>query len=213
MKHGEKLSSEIRFIDTYSSLVLNKEEALYFKTDHHWTMRGAYYAYVASALEMGFNPLTLEDFTIETVSNEFHGTLYSKANAYKSAPDNIELFIPKKPVQVSVAYENGEISDSLFALEFLEQKDKYALFLSGNHSLMKIETSAETGRKLAVIKDSYAHAFIPFLVSHFDEIHVIDLRYFKKDVRKYMETKGIDELLYLYNLPNFTTDANLLYIK
>ena len=46
-------------------------------------MRGAYYAYVASALEMGFNPLTLEDFTIETVSNEFHGTLYSKANAYK----------------------------------------------------------------------------------------------------------------------------------
>ena len=119
----------------------------------------------------------------------------------------------RKPIQVSVTYENGETSDSLFALEFLEQKDKYALFLGGNHSLVKIETSAGTGRKLAVIKDSYAHAFIPFLVSHFDEIHVIDLRYFKIDVRSYMETKGIDELLYLYNLPNFTTDANLLYIN
>lgn len=206
-------SEEISFIDVYSRLVANKEETLYFKTDHHWTMRGAYFAYVAAAKEIGFHPLAIDDFRIETVSKEFHGTLYSKANAYDAAPDNIELFIPKKPIHISVTYEDGKSSDSLFAKEFLDKKDKYAVFLGGNHSLVKIKTDMKIGRKLLVLKDSYAHAFIPFLANHFDEIHVIDLRYFKQDIRLYLETNNIKELLYQYNLPNFTTDPNLIWLK
>lgn len=209
----QEMGEEIRFMNAYDLLVRHKEEALYFKTDHHWTMRGAYHAYVAAAPKMGYMPLPIDAFTVATVSKAFQGTLYSKASAYDAEPDGIELFIPKEPVQVRVESEDGATSKSLFAMDFLAQKDKYAVFLGGNHSLVKIEATAGTGKRLAVIKDSYAHAFIPFLTNHYDEIHVIDLRYFKLNVQDYMEENGVDEVLFLYNLPNFAEDRNLLWIK
>ncbi|MHA6258298.1 DHHW family protein [Sporosarcina sp. CAU 1771] len=207
------LTKDNLFINVYNSLISHKDEGIYFKTDHHWTMRGAYYAYVDVAKAMGFEPLEIEDFKFEVVSEDFYGTLYSKASAYDAKPDAIELFTPKKSVESKVTYEDGTISDSLFEMGHLKTKDKYAVFLDGNHSLVKIETSAGSGRKLAVVKDSYAHALLPFLANHYDEIHVLDLRYNKMPMRSYLEEHAIEEVLFLYNLPNFTVDTNLLLIQ
>lgn len=206
---NENLSNKIQLLDVYDHLLSAKEQDIYFKTDHHWTTRGAYIAYQAVAKQMNITPLSLKDFDIKIVSKSFHGTLYSKATAYDHEPDEIELFIPKYEPTVDVTYEDGTVSDTLFEMSYLDVKDKYSLFLDGNHSLVKIKTDANRNRKLAVIKDSYAHAFIPLLAKHYDEIHVIDLRYYKESVSSYMADHGLDEMLLLYNLPNFTKDTNL----
>ncbi len=209
----EKLAPVMDVIDVYDTLQSHKNEQLYFKTDHHWTMRGAYLAYREAAEAMGIKPYEEDDFRIETVSENFYGTLHSKVNTIGVEPDKIEVYVPKFETTQTVTYEDGRQSDSLYEWDYLEKKDQYSLFLDGNHALVKIKTGVENGRKLAVVKDSYAHAFIPFLANHFEEIHVLDLRYYHFDVLTYLTDQNISDVLFLYNVANFTKDPNVIWLS
>lgn len=204
--------TSIQFEDVFTNRN-KKREQLYFRTDHHWTMSGAYEAYVETVKSMGITPYLKKDFQVETVSSNFLGTLYSKANAFGITPDYIEVFMPNFPISYHVTYENmTDSSDSLYEYSYLDKKDKYSFFLNGNHSLVKIQTSVKNNRKLLVIKDSYAHAFIPFLVNHFEEIHMVDLRYYHDNVYTYIENYDLKEALFLYNVANFSTDKNMVWL-
>lgn len=209
-----KLVDSITFIDVLEMFHRHKTENLYFRTDHHWTMRGAYYAYYEAAKAMGFNPFEIANFSQRIVSDDFYGTFHSKANLHDIKPDSIEIFQPKFPVSYEVEFKDkGITSESLYEWKHLDTKDKYAVFLDGNHSLLKVTSSIRNGRKLAVVKDSYAHAFIPFLVNHFEEVHVIDLRYNRSNMYNYLEQEGISETLFLYNITNFSTDSNMIWLR
>ena len=209
----EEFTSVMKVIDVFDALKSHNNEQLYFKTDHHWTMRGAYVAYREAAKAMGIKPYEEDDFRIETVSDNFYGTLHSKVNTIGVEPDKIEVYLPKFETTQTVTYEDGRQSDSLYEWDYLEKKDKYSLFLDGNHALVKIKTAVGNGRKLAVVKDSYAHAFIPFLANHFEEIHVLDLRYYHSDVLTYLNDQNISEVLFLYNIANFTKDPNVIWLS
>lgn len=208
-----QIEDSLSFIDVYNTLLSKKNEQIFFRTDHHWTMRGAFYAYEVTAKAMGLTPFKMNDFSIDRVSKDFYGTYYSKANLHDIKPDQIEVFQPKFDVTYSVLYEDGEGSNTLYDWDFLSEKDQYALFLSGNHSLVKINSTVKSGRKLAVIKDSYAHAFIPFLANHFEEIHVLDLRYNHMNIYEYLKENELHEVLFLYNIANFSKDPNLIWLQ
>ncbi|WP_169865103.1 DHHW family protein [Sutcliffiella halmapala] len=209
-----KLTDSIKLIDVLESFRHHKEENLYFRTDHHWTMRGAYYAYAEAAKIIGFKPNEISDFTTSNVSKEFYGTFHSKANLRNVKPDVMEIFQPEFTVSYEVEYkDNQRTTPSLYEWKHLNTKDKYAFFLDGNHSLLTITSTIKNGRKLAVIKDSYAHALIPFLVNHYEEVHVIDLRYNHSNIYDYLAEQGISEVLFLYNIANFSTDSNMIWLK
>lgn len=214
---GDKLNSLMTFINVSDALNQRKNEPIYFKTDHHWTMRGAYYAYEATAKAMGLKPYGINDFNIEEVSDDFYGTFYTKANAPHYKPDKIEVFKPKFDefdVNYHVEYEDvGTSSNSLYEPDYLKKRDQYSYFLNGNHSLVKITSSVKNGQKLMVIKDSYAHAFIPFLANHYEEIHVVDLRYYHLNLYDYLAKNKIENVLFLYNAANFSKDTNMLWLK
>ena len=208
-----QLSPTVTMTQLENLFANNENEQLYFRTDHHWTMLGAYEAYVETVKSMGITPYSKKDFQIETVSSTFRGTLYSKANAFGISPDYIEVFMPTFPIAYRVTYENETVSsDSLYEYSYLDKKDQYSFFLNGNHSLVKIQSSVKNNRKLLVIKDSYAHAFIPFLANHFEEIYVVDLRYYHDSVYTYMKKNGLQETLFLYNVANFSTDKNMIWL-
>ena len=209
----DEWDSVLKVIDVYDALQLRRNDQLYFKTDHHWTTHGAYVAYREAAQAMGIIPYEEDDFRIETVSKDFYGTLHSKANTIGIEPDKIDVYLPKFETTQSVTYEDGRESDSLYEWDYLEKKDKYSLFLDGNHALVNIKTGVKNGRKLAVIKDSYAHAFIPFLANHFEEIHVLDLRYYHANVLTYVNDQNISDVLFLYNVANFTKDPNVIWLS
>ena len=209
----EELASVMDVIDVYDTLKSHNNEQIYFKTDHHWTMRGAYLAYRELAKALGIKPYEKDDFRIETVSENFFGTLHSKTNTIGIEPDKIEVYLPKFDTTQTVTYEDGRQSDSLYEWGYLEKKDKYSLFLDGNHALVTIKTGVSNGRKLAVVKDSYAHALIPFLANHFEEIHVLDLRYYHSDILTYMTEQNISEVLFLYNIANFAKDPNVIWLS
>ncbi|OPY61880.1 MAG: hypothetical protein A4E56_01758 [Pelotomaculum sp. PtaU1.Bin065] len=206
----KQLGPDIRLIDTYPALAAHKQEYIYYKTDHHWTSLGAYYAYREAGRVMDFPALDLNDFNLEPASDNFYGTLYSKSGHRFLQPDSIHLFHPKRELACQVDYINEQrTGNSLYAREHLLQKDQYAVFLDGNHALTRITTLKKTGRKLLIIKDSYANTLVPFLANHYDEIYLIDLRYFNAQLKPYLEQYGFKEILLIYNTLSLAEDSSL----
>jgi hypothetical protein len=213
-KIKESISSDINFIDIYDTLALKKNEYIYYKTDHHWTTLGAYYAYEKLGVEMGFTPNNRDFYNIKKVTEGFYGTLYSKGGFRNIEPDSIELYTPKKDEDIKLwYYDNEKATDSLYKMDNLSKKDKYTVFLDGNHSLIKISTKSDSGKKLVIIKDSYANSLVPFLTDHYSEIYMVDLRFYYDDINEFIKTNGIDDALILYNANTFFEDESISKIS
>ncbi len=210
----DKTKDNLNFVNVYNSLLENKSDYIFFQTDHHWTARGAYYGYKRFLEMEGTKPISIDDFNIETVSDSFYGTYYSKARQNRKIGDRIEIFRPKNNSNIVVDYKDeGRKTDSLYELNRLKEKDKYTVFLDGNHALLTITTDVDNDKELLVIKDSFAHAMLPFLTNHYKTIHVIDPRYYNLSINEYITENNIDTILVLYNLSNFTTDTTISKLK
>ncbi|MGO4792340.1 DHHW family protein [Paenibacillus sp. 2KB_20] len=204
------LHPNLRFIDVFPSLYAERDQPIYYKTDHHWTTKGAYIAYLELCRQMGLTPQKEAEFNIQQVTDEFYGSLYSKSGFRHIQPDRLQLYLPKDQEKYTVTYVDEEkTTDSLYAMEQLQRKDKYAVFLNGNHARIHIKTANPSGRKLLVVKDSYANSLIPFLLKHYSEIHVIDLRYYEEDLASLANEQGIQDMLLLYNANTFFEDPSI----
>ena len=195
------------FIDIRNNFNQHKDEYIYYRTDHHWTALGAFYAYEQWAREAGFTPLSKEQFDITLGSDQFYGTLHSKVNV-NVKPDEIYLYQIKKDMNYQLLYNLKDQTDSLYDLSKLEGKDKYSVYIGGNNALVEVKTNNMNGRRLLVIKDSYAHSFVPFAVNHYEETYMIDFRYFNMGVEQFVEENKITDILVLYNTMNFVQDKN-----
>jgi len=204
--------STLNPIPLYDAIYSHRNEYIYYRTDHHWTSRGAYYAYVEICNKLGFNPRTLDEFEITTVSEDFLGTMYSKSGAKWSKPDSVEIFEDTRN-KYSVTLDESIESDSMFFTDHLAKKDKYSIYLDGNHALTKIVNQNGNGKKILLVKDSFAHALAPLFAADFSEVHMIDLRYYRGSVSNYMDENRIRDVILLYGATNFMTDANLSFIR
>ncbi|GAA0178175.1 DHHW family protein [Clostridium sediminicola] len=210
----EQLDQNVNFIDVYPKMIDKKDEYIYFKTDHHWTMRGAYYAYKELCNKIDIKAYSINEFNTKIVDTSFYGTFYSKANNRHILPDSIEIFTPNFENECKVQYRDIEkSSDSLYEYKHLEKKDKYSIFLDGNHALTTINTEIKNEKKIIIFKDSYAHSLIPFLVNHYEEIHIIDLRYYKLNIYDYIQQNNIREALFLYNINYFSEDESIKLLE
>lgn len=204
--------TNIKVVDPTEHLIANKKENLYFYTDHHWNMRGAYYGYQSLAKEMNWECKDLSEYDREVVSNSFEGTLYSKAPLTFAKKDEIEVFTNAMG-QYQVTFEDGKVLHSLFAKTNLHIKDKYTYFLDGNHPFITIKSNADTKKKVLVFKDSYSHAMLPFVADQYDEIDVVDLRYYRDNIPKLIQDGNYDDILLLYNLDFLATDDNFIELR
>ena len=199
--------SEVAFVDPTAVLLSHREERLYYKTDHHWTGLGAYYAFGVLCDAMELTPAAQYDRM--TLSTSFEGTLASKSGKHKTK-DTIEIFVPQSDVQYYVTYDGGlEKTPTMYQTEALSQRDQYAVFLGGNHPMVDIMSTADSGRRLLLFKDSYANSFVQFLIPSFEEIVLIDPRYYYDSVYPLISQKGITDVLYLYNADTFFGDTAL----
>ncbi|MBS5822325.1 MAG: hypothetical protein KID00_00450 [Clostridium argentinense] len=209
-KVKKSINSNINFVDLYDALSSKKDEYIFYKTDHHWTTKGAYYAYTELSKKMGVEPKSEEDFNMKKVTDEFYGSLYSKGGFRHINPDSINLYLPKDDEEYKVEYlGENKIRDSLYDMNNINKKDKYTVFFNGNYPFIKITTNKGERRKLLVIKDSYANSFIPFLTSHFSEIYMVDLRYYSEGLSRLIEENQINDMLILYNANTFFEDISI----
>lgn len=200
----------IIMIDVEEDLIANKEKGVFYKTDHHWTTFGAYMAFEKAAKIMD---LPAENIFYESniVTYDFQGTLSAKSGFRTGEKEKMEVYLPKSGgVSYVVNYvEEQEKTTTLYDITKLEVRDKYAMFLSGNHSQIKIRTTAESGERLLIFKDSYANSFVQFLLPYYREIVIVDPRYYYEDIRELIKEEKISQILYLYNANTFFEDNTL----
>lgn len=189
-------------------------EAVFYKTDHHWTTLGAFYAYQELSASLGYTPNNREHYKIETATETFLGTSYSSSGIKWASPDRIDLFRHEGDGEfVTEILDTGEKFDGFYRHEALQGKDKYLVFLGGNYAHVRITREGVGEReRLLIIKDSYANALIPFLAEHFD-LEIIDPRYYRQPLSELIPTLDIDRALILVNADTLATASELNRIK
>lgn len=197
------------WFDASDVLRQHKEEEIYYRTDHHWKTLGAFYTFQQWAKEKGLGTVSEEDYEIETVTDSFEGTIASKVGT-KVTPDTIQLYRPKEETPYLLTYnQSDDVRSSVYQEQALDTKDKYSVYYGGNYGLVEASMESDTGRRLLVIKDSYAHCFVPFTMQFFDEVDMLDLRYFNQSLWEYIEQGDYTDILFLYNASGFAEDTSL----
>lgn len=202
----------IPVISVFSTFNQEKDNhLLYYKTDHHWTTYGAYYAYLRYQQSLNRKFHTLSEYKIEKVSDSFLGTLHSKTLTMNQEKDTIYRFSLEKE-DYTIHYPNRD-TNTFYEESYLTKKDKYSYFLDNNHAIIEIENNQlKKGMHLLIIKDSYANSVIPFLASHYQKITVIDPRYYNGSIKEYIKEQAIDEVLFIYNILTIDTDLGITSI-
>ena len=190
------------------------EGDVFFKTDHHWTGRGARLA-AAEFVRTAVNKAAAEKVRscdTEIISSEFKGTLYSKVLLKTLGTDIIETSAYARKADMKVEIE-GEEYDSLYFDENLNKKDKYAVYFGGNYGLVKIRATAgekerKESEKLLIVKDSFANSMVPFLLNDFPEITMVDTRFYRGDISRIVEE--YDRVLFVYSVNNLSEEKIVL---
>lgn len=208
-----KQVENIGTIDCLSRLSEHAGDYIYYRTDHHWTSLGAFYAYQSAAKSLGYGAYGLGAFNIETVTGGFRGTLYSKTLDNDITPDSMDYYIlaggdPKIKMTCRNDSESN-VYDSLYVRDFLKVKDKYSSFTGSNVPIVTIETDIDNGKSLLIIKDSYAHSLVPFLSKHYSRITMVDMRYINTDLSRFINVGDYSQVLFMFNVITFAEDDNL----
>ncbi len=194
-------SDDIVKVDTVSALIEHNSEYIYFRTDHHWTARGAYYAYEAVMEALGKEPAPLDSFT-EWDQGEFEGTLYWQArNPRKLKSDNVFAYIPEGDINMMVygndnyCYERPLISDQTQN----GVGNKYLCFISGDNALSIITNeSIPDAPSCVLIKGSFGNCFAPFLTQNYHKVYVVDYRkYYRYRMSDFVEVYDVDDIIVL----------------
>ncbi len=185
-----------------------REDAQWYRTDHHWSTAGAFAAYRAIATRLGLTPYRETDFSREAVSSSFWGTTDAAAGLLNVAPDKIELWRYTGDEALLVTKDgNPATFTGLYDFSRLSTRDGYAVFLGGNNGITEITAGEnDTRPTLLIIKDSFANAVIPFLARHY-HIIAVDPRYTTVNVSDYI--KEADRTLLLCGMQTLTEVAML----
>lgn len=198
------------FVDVRQTLTAHKSEYIYYRTDHHWTSLGAYYAYSQLCQTLGLTPFDTAAHTALTADG-FYGTHYAKARTWNAVPDVITYYDLANTLTVWNVTAAGQPAEGqttgLYDTEKLTVYDKYAMFLHGNNGLSRVQGNG-SGRIL-VIKDSYANCFVPYLTANYADIDVVDFRNYNYGLDKLIADNSYDQILVLYNFDSFKSDPYL----
>ena len=198
-------SKNAHIIDMYDILSENRSDNIYYRTDHHWTTRGAGYAYTAIAESMGLDRQDIDRYERHEVY-DFLGTFYARYKGPFVLADTIEYYdVPVDELELSDRSEHDLVDAAGFG-----GFDKYGAFMYGNDGKCVVHADKGIGKNLYIFKDSYANCLIPYLVMNYDNITVIDLRYFGGSVPEEIAGDEDADILLVYNM-SFINDDNHFY--
>ena len=206
------LSDSVKAVDIYSILGRHAAEPIYSRTDHHWAPLGAYYAAkkFAAVAKVPFKDLTHYK---KHVIHNYVGTMYmfTKSQEIKNSPEDFVYYTPDSTVTYETTYINYNTKKGVALSERAPQKGDffqkgvagagcYVVFMGGDAKITQVRTSTKNGRRLIIFKDSYGNAIPGYLFFSFEEIHVIDCRFFKRNIKKYVKDNKITDILFANNI-------------
>ncbi len=222
----ENLSDDVKAVDVYTTLSQHTSEYIYTRTDHHWAALGAYYAAQKFAEVAGVPFMDISEYE-QKVVHDYVGTMYTYSDYDPNVKNNPEDFIYYVPnVDYTATYyeyilgEDGSITGMAEPDEgsyFWKYSDgsslAYCTYMGGDSKIVHIKTDTDNGRKLAIFKDSYGNAIPPYLFGSFEEIIVIDMRYFTYNAVDYLTENGITDVLFANNAFHAATASTVRYYE
>ena len=211
----ENISDGVNYLDTVPMYreKFDAGEEVYYRTDHHWTTLGAYYAYAEILRSYGMEGeiLPMEVFDRRVMSDRFYGTSWS-AGGMKFVPaDKIEFWYLGNEDEFTVTADSKPL-DGFYSMKYLSVKDKYSAFLDGTHDVVTVRKNTEEERPvLLLFKDSFANSLAPFLAQHFDLVllNLSSTRTDYTDLTRYVEEYHPDRVLVVYTVENVMTADKL----
>lgn len=178
-----QLNDSVTGINAVGELMKHLDENIYFRTDHHWTQRGAYYAYKAFAEAIGEQIDPCDTFDKQVI-DDYNGSLIRftagtpGADLLKMSPDILELYNPKVSYR-GRSYNDMEMTDYIKPMNIISpQYNNYSCFIEGDYPLVVFDTDIKNGRKLVIVKESYGNTFSTWAVNNFETVYVVDYRKF-----------------------------------
>lgn len=199
-----KVKSPVKAISLYDTLMAHRNEYIYFRTDHHWTAKGAYYAYQTICQETGRTPHNLSDYKKERFGG-FIGTYYSDTNGNKNLrKDSVAVYYPCSD-KISMTYHNDAgqktkgqviVDSSNFGISA-----KYLAFMGGDKSYSVITNkNVKDDSVCVVVKESFGNAVVPYMADHYSKIYVVDYRYWSGSLSKLVKDNNVQEVFFMNNL-------------
>lgn len=213
----EKIDESVTKVDVFNEIKQHSDEYLYFRTDHHWTQRGAYYGYCAFISAEGGEAVDINDFEVHSI-NGVLGYLHDKVNnaSVITVPDTVEWFDINSDNHIktqmhSIDEEGNPITygDSMYD----QSKAGYSFFFGGDHDIVEMtNTNNPNGKTLVVIRESYANALAPWLINNYKKVVLVDPRGYKGTFDEVLDEYSPDEVLisnYIFTT-NFSDYCELL---
>ncbi len=208
----DNLREDVKAVDAYTPLAEHTDEEIFLRTDHHWAHLGAYYTAKEFAAAAGVPFADISEYE-KRVVHDYVGTMYAYSEdiVLKNNPEEFYYYVPTH-VNYTATYtnyilnEDGAIVGAEQPFEadfFIKYPDgnsmAYCTFMGGDAKIVRVNSDAGTGRKLIIFKDSYGNAIPSWLFGSFDEIHVVDYRYFTHNAIEYIKSNGITDVLFANN--------------
>lgn len=201
------MGQNVKTIPLHDVMMSHRTEYIYFRTDHHWTALGAYYAYVQFCTAKGITPHNLSDYEVSQFPG-FLGSFYNdggKPDAMKNDPDTVNAY---HPVSATASMKYGDNENStltggqvIFDESTASASLKYGTFIMGDNPFTVIENpEVSNGESCVVVKESFGNAFVPFLVDHYQTVYVVDYRYYSGSITQLARDKGVKDVLFVNNL-------------
>ena len=201
------MGQNVKTIPLHDVMMSHRTEYIYFRTDHHWTALGAYYAYVQFCTAKGITPHNLSDYEVSQFPG-FLGSFYNdggKPDAMKNDPDTVNAY---HPVSATASMKYGDNENStltggqvIFDESTASASLKYGTFIMGDNPFTVIENpEVSNGESCIVVKESFGNAFVPFLGDHYQTVYVVDYRYYSGSVTQLARDKGVKDVLFVNNL-------------
>ena len=201
------MGQNVKTIPLHDVMMSHRTEYIYFRTDHHWTALGAYYAYVQFCTAKGITPHNLSDYEVSQFPG-FLGSFYNdggKPDAMKNDPDTVNAY---HPVSATASMKYGDNENStltggqvIFDESTASASLKYGTFIMGDNPFTVIENpEVSNGESCIVVKESFGNAFVPFLVDHYQTVYVVDYRYYSGSVTALARSKNVSDVLFVNNL-------------
>ena len=197
----EQAGEQVIGVNSVEALRLHNNEYLYFRSDHHWTALGAYYAYTAWAEAAGFEPVPLDAFDVQTrdgLLGWFYG-LCGNPYAMRMNPDSVTAYIPRSNLSVEYVDASGTRTDDKIVYDY----NNYAAFLLGDHQLVTITNNdIQDDSACVLVKDSYGNPFAVYLTQHYHTVYVIDYRHYQNmygflSFSRFAAEKGVQDFIVL----------------
>lgn len=207
------LNKKVNKVDAFSEIDNHSKEYLYFRTDHHWTARGAYYAYSQYMKKAGMKPSKLSDYKHRAFKG-FLGTSYAYSNqssALGNTPDTVHTYQPKATNTMKYTdrlNQPNQTGKIIADASKYDEASKYMTFIAGDEPYEEIHNpTVKNGSSVVVVKESFGNAFVPFLVNNYENVYVVDYRYYDDQLAKLVNEKHIQNVVFLNNISAASTDT------